>query len=180
MKLQLPEDAFDFIQEAHDVPPCPLCHQKWRAAPRVLVSEDYGVALVDRKTFKLNNTQSRVLQVLAASYGRWLAPDSILLRAWSDVPDIDCPRTIHPVSSSLSKLRTCLKGTRYVIELRRGFGYRLISKPDAKKAINDGKQRVTTKRKKPIRESEARAAPRKEKPSRVAAGRRKARPSRDR
>lgn len=162
MRIKVPDDAWDFV---NDTPPhCPLCGSKWASAPAVLVSEEHGVALVGRKSFRLNRTQGRVLQVLSASYGRWLPPEDILWRAWSDVPDSDVPTTLHPVTTSLGKLRNELEGTPYEIELRRGHGYRLISKRDARKGETGGST-GTQKRRKPVHDAQsARSARTKEAP----------------
>jgi len=132
--------SWDFLQ--NEPPPCPLCEQPFPKAPAVLVSEDHGVALVGSTAFRVTPSTARVLQVLAAAYGRFMQPEDVLCCAYSDRPEADVPKSLSPVSSALHILRKELQDTGYVIEHRKSCGYRLIHSTQLEGSRNVRKKSV--------------------------------------
>lgn len=176
MRLKPTSLEWDYV--SNEPVPCPVCGSNWPNAPSVYVSEEEGAALVGRTAFLVTPTQSRVLQALSSTYGRWVQPDDLLFIAYSDVPEVDIPQTVSPISTALHKLRGAIKRGGYIVEFRRGYGYRFIHQADRKR----GKAENVNKRvrKQPNKQAEAKPATRRERKSTAGPKRRAAAGARNR
>ena len=106
---------------------CPVCAQQWPGQPAAFVCLDEGFAVLDGKVLHLRQLELRLLAALIDNAGRFALPAVLVEQAYYDRPDADQPKH-RIVSVVFTKLRAELKRTRYVIDSRPRYGYRLTTK----------------------------------------------------
>jgi DNA-binding winged helix-turn-helix (wHTH) protein len=125
--------GFDFVLDGRQDYCCPMCKQPWGAAPIVFVSEEFSMAMVDGHAFFVNESQARLLQVFATSFGRYMPREMIVSLAFSDASDSDeDAMTPERFSHTMTLLRKNLANTDFLIERIKGIGYCLKRKEPPK------------------------------------------------
>ena len=125
-KNQLNDAEWDYIADDHPI--CPACGGRWKDAPKTYVSEELGVALVNGHGFYVSDEQARILQVLRSASNRWVGIEELLVLAYSDLPDADQPEDTSAIETAVRMLKRRVAEAGYMIQSRRGFGYRLTKR----------------------------------------------------
>lgn len=120
---------------------CPLCLSKWPTMPELYVSLEHGIAIADGRKLSLPQQQLRFLYALVAAEGRFIPSEEIVAAAYFDRPECDQP-SLRVVTVALTYLRASIKKTRYRIQSKVGYGYRITTRDAMEaEAINDKEQR---------------------------------------